>query len=431
MIDHTHDPLSQSWLDEPSGAGDGFALQVLPFGVFTTRGHDTPRLGVAIGGYVLDLPAALHAGLVDDLDGSLKPALRAPTLNALLALRPALWTSLRHRVYALLVDDAGGWRGARDLVRECLVPTGAASMHLPVAVGDYTDFYASRHHATNVGTMLRPDQPLFPNYVHVPIGYHGRASSIVVSGTPVRRPAGQWLPPGAAAPVFGPSQRLDYELEVGLVIGGENTLGEPVPIARALERVFGVVLLNDWSARDVQAWEYQPLGPFLAKNFATSISAWVVPLEALAPRRVASAPRDVDDPPVLSYLWDADDQARGAIDLDLEVTLQTARMRDLEHQPEHVSASNMRDLLWTPAQLVAHHTSNGCNLRPGDLLGTGTVSGARPGARGCLLERTWRGTEPLALSSGETRRFLEDGDRVEFRGLPGMTCGGEIRATDG
>ncbi|WP_239493197.1 fumarylacetoacetase [Luteitalea sp. TBR-22] len=431
MIDHTHDPLARTWLDEVAPPAQSFALQILPYGAFTTTGQDVPRLGVAIGGHVLDLFAALHAGLVDDLDGALRPALRASTLNPLLALPPASWTSLRHRLYALLVDDAGGWRAARDLVRECIVPLAAVSMHLPVAVGDYTDFYASRHHAFNVGTMLRPDQPLHPNYVHVPIGYHGRASSIVVSGTPVTRPVGQSLPQGASAPVFGPSQRLDYELEAGLVIGGENALGEPVPIARARERVFGLVLLNDWSARDIQAWEYQPLGPFLSKSFATSISAWVVPLEALAPRRVAAASREADDPPVLPYLWDEEDQARGAIDLDLEVTLQTARMRDLEHPPEHVSASNLRDLMWTPAQLVAHHTSNGCNLRPGDLLGTGTVSGPRPGARGCLFERTWRGTEPLALSSGETRRFLEDGDRVEFRGLAGMTCVGEVRATAG
>ena len=259
--------------------------------MFSLPGHDsTRRIGVGIAGHVLDLAAAQHLGLVDDLDGALKPALRAARLNPLLALTPQHWTALRHRLFALLVDDAGAWRGARDLVRQCLVPMAAVHMHLPFDVGDYTDFYASIHHATNVGTMLRPEQPLYPNYRHVPIGYHGRASSIVVSGTPVRRPCGQVLPQGAeVAACSAPTQRLDYELEVGLVIGGENALGEPVPVSRALERVFGLVLLNDWSARDIQAWEYQPLGPFLAKSFATSISAWVVPLDALAPRRVAAA----------------------------------------------------------------------------------------------------------------------------------------------
>jgi fumarylacetoacetase len=304
----------------------------------------------------------------------------------------------------------------------------AARMHLPCDVGDYTDFYASIHHATNVGTMLRPEQPLYPNYRHLPIGYHGRASSIVPSGTPVRRPAGQILPQGQATPMFGPSQRLDYELEVGLVIGGENALGEAVPIARASDRVFGIVLLNDWSARDIQAWEYQPLGPFLAKSFATTISAWVVPLEALTPRRVAAAAREGSDPELLPYLVDDADQLSGGFDLDLEVCLSTSRMREEGVPPHRVSRSNMRDLYWTPAQLVAHHTSNGCNLRPGDLLGTGTVSGPQPDSRGCLLERTWRGTEALTLPTRETRRFLEDGDCVELvaTGYDALRCAGTV-----
>lgn len=435
MIDHTHDPTARSWLvSEPGGetppGGGAFTLQTLPYGVFSVPGQGPARrLGVGIAGYVLDLAAAQYLGLVDDLDGPLKPALRADRLNPLLALSPRHWTSLRHRLFALLVDDQSGWRGTHDLVRQCLVPRDQVQMHLALTVGDYTDFYASLQHATNVGTMLRPEQPLFANYKHVPIGYHGRASSVVVSGTPIRRPYGQTLPPGAEAPQFGPSQRLDYELEVGLVIGGENALGEPVPLHQALERVFGIVLLNDWSARDVQAWEYQPLGPFLAKSFATTISAWVVPLDALAARRVASS-RPADDPPVLGYLTDDGDRAAGAFDLDLEVRLSTARMRELGHPPESVSRSNLRGLYWTPAQLVAHHTSNGCNLRPGDLLGTGTVSGAQPESRGCLLERTWRGTEPLRLSSGETRRFLEDGDEVHLMspGLPALDCVGRISA---
>ncbi len=431
MIDHTHDPNARTWLASalPTNGASAFAVQTLPYGVFSRPGHDnTRRLGVGIAGQVLDLRAAQELGLIDDLQGALGPALCASRLNSLLALSPQHWTALRHRLFAMLVDDADGWRGPRDLVRHCLVPMADARMHLPFDIGDYTDFYASIHHATNVGTMLRPEQPLYPNYRHVPIGYHGRASSIVVSGTPIRRPCGQTLPPGAEAPQFGPTQRLDYELEVGLVIGGENALGEPVPLRRALDRVFGLVLLNDWSARDVQAWEYQPLGPFLAKNFATTIGAWVVPLEALAPRRVPAAERAPGDPQVLPYLLDAEDQATGAIDLELEVRLTTTLMRERGSRAERVSLGNLRDLYWTPAQLVAHHTSNGCNLRPGDLLGTGTVSGVRPDSRGCLLERTWRGTEPLTLASGETRRFLEDGDEVCLAAPdePALRCDGQV-----
>jgi len=435
LTDHTHDPHAHTWLEDdvPNGAGGaerrrGFAVQTLPYGVFSTAADDGAwRLGVGIGHHILDLAAAKRLGLVDDLDGRLKPALRASRLNPLLSLSAHLWTALRHRLFALLVDDESGWRGARDLVRQCLVPMDQARLHLPLDVGDYTDFYASIHHATNVGTMLRPDQPLLPNYRHVPIGYHGRASSVIVSGTEVRRPLGQTLPSGADRPTFGPSQRLDYELEIGLVIGGENALGEPVPIARALERVFGLVILNDWSARDIQAWEYQPLGPFLSKSFASSISPWVVPLDALAAHRVPVT-RRADDPIALDYLFDEADQAAGAIDLELEVHLSTTRSRELGQPPDLVSRSNLRDLYWTPAQLVAHHTSNGCNLRPGDLLGTGTVSGQQPDARGCLLERTWRGTEPLTLSSGELRRFLEDGDEVVMESplLPALQCLGRI-----
>jgi fumarylacetoacetase len=435
FIDHTHDPLARTWLDAEVAhelatvGGRAFAVQTLPYGVFSLAGEgpDAWRLGVGIANQVLDLGKAQQLGLVDDLDGPLKPALLATRLNPLLSLTPRIWTALRHRLFALLVDDESGWREARDLVRQCLVPMTHVRLHLPLDVGDYTDFYASIHHATNVGTMLRPDQPLLPNYRHVPIGYHGRASSVVVSGTEVRRPLGQALPAGADVPVFGPSQRLDYELEVGLVIGGDNPLGEPVPVARALERIFGVVILNDWSARDIQAWEYQPLGPFLAKSFATTISPWVVSLEALASRRVPAS-RPASDPAVLGYLFDETDQVSGAIDLGLEVRLSTTRLRELEHPPDLISRSNMRDLYWTPAQLVAHHTSNGCNLRPGDLLGTGTISGPQPESRGCLLERTWRGTEPLTLTSGEARRFLDDGDEIVMASpdLPALSCVGRI-----
>ncbi len=425
--DRTFDPAARSWVAGEGTTAAAFSLQRLPYGAFSLTGPGgRPRLGVAIGDHVLDAAALVDCGLVDDLPKPLTRALRAPVLNPLLALSPVEWRALRQRLFELLVDDAAGWRGARDIVRECLLPKAAVRMHLPVVVGDYTDFYASMHHATNVGTMLRPDSPLLPNYRHVPIGYHGRASSIVVSGTPVRRPSGQRLPHGADGPVFGPSERLDYELEIGLVIGGENGLGTPVPIAQAEERVFGVVLLDDWSARDIQAWEYQPLGPFLAKSFATSIAAWVVPLDALADRRAPATARGADAPPLLSYLVDAEDQVGGALDLPVEVLLRSRRMREAGLPALRVSTGNARDLYWTPAQLVAHHTSNGCNLRPGDILGTGTVSGATPESRGCLLERTWRGTEPLSLPTGETRRFLEDGDEVSLASPLLASCVGEI-----
>jgi fumarylacetoacetase len=289
-------------------------------------------------------------------------------------------------------------------------------MLLPAQIGDYTDFYASVFHATNVGSMFRPDEPLLPNYKHVPIGYHGRASSVVPSGTPVRRPVGQVKPDGASEPLMSASRRLDYELEVGAFVGPGNALGDAIAIEAAEQHLFGVCLMNDWSARDIQAWEYQPLGPFLAKSFATSISPWVITLEALEPFRAPAFPRPEGDPAPLPYL-DADDtRSRGAIDLRLEVALSTLRMRELR-QPAHVlSRSSLRHLYWTIGQLLTHHTSNGCNLRPGDLLGTGTVSGPTRDSRGCLLELTWRGTEPLQLPSGETRRFLEDGDEVIFRG---------------
>ncbi|HEX3107649.1 MAG TPA: fumarylacetoacetase [Thermoanaerobaculia bacterium] len=292
---------------------------------------------------------------------------------------------------------------AKRLVKQCDV-----EMLLPCDIGNYTDFYASIHHATNVGSMFRPDNPLLPNYKWIPIGYHGRASSIVVSGTPFRRPKGQTRDDANAPPRFGPSTRLDYELEVGAVIGHSNTLGEPVPIESAEEHVLGLCLVNDWSARDIQTWEYQPLGPFLAKNFATSVSPWIVTLDALEPFRVATTPRPEGDPAPLPYLTSSNDRA---FDITLEVWLQSDRMRE----PMLISRGNFRDMYWTFAQLVAHHTSNGCNLQAGDLIASGTVSGTTKESRGCLLERTWRGTEPLELPTGETRKFLEDGDEVIFR----------------
>jgi fumarylacetoacetase len=339
-----------------------------------------------------------------------------------MSMGPEAWSPLRARISHLL--SVAATREEREKVRPHLTPMSGVEMLLPARVGDYSDFYASIHHATNVGKMLRPDNPLLPNYKHVPIGYHGRSSSIVVSGTPVRRPRGQRRPDPAAPPDFGPTQNLDYELEVGFFVGPGNLLGDPVPIAKAGERIFGLCLLNDWSARDIQAWEYQPLGPFLAKSFATSVSPWVVTMEALEPFRSPAFARPAGDPEPLPYLSSTEQTARGGLDVTLQVLLASAKMREQGLAAVELCRSNLRELYWTPAQLFAHHGSNGCNLRPGDLLGSGTVSGESKESRGCLLERTWRGTEPLTLPSGETRRYLEDGDEVVLRGFcerPGLT----------
>jgi fumarylacetoacetase len=311
----------------------------------------------------------------------------------------------------------------RDAARHAgalLAPMVDVELLLPARIGDYSDFYASLHHATNVGSMFRPDNPLLPNYKYIPIGYHGRASSIVVSGTRIRRPSGQTRNDPGAPPVFGPSQRLDYELELGVYVGQGNPLGAAIPMAGAEEHLWGVSLVNDWSARDIQSWEYQPLGPFLAKSFATSVSPWVVTLDALAPFRVPPAPRAPGDPEPLPYLAGDENASAGALDLRLEVWLRTAAMREGGRgggmPAVRVSGANFREMYWTFAQMLAHYASNGCNLRPGDLLASGTVSGSTPESRGCLLERTWRGSEPLALPDGETRAFLEDGDEVTLRG---------------
>ncbi len=391
----------------------GFGLENLPYGVFRYHGHTS--IGVAFEDRVLDLRGAAGAGLLGGLPPEVREACTAPRLNELMSLGRPRWRELRAHLTELLATGAPP-----------LIPQGDVAMLVPAAIGDYTDFYASIHHATNVGRLFRPDQPLLPNYKWVPIGYHGRASSIVVGGTSVRRPSGQAKDPDSAAPRFGPSRALDYELEVGLFFGPGNPPGEPVPIDDAGERIFGLCLVNDWSARDIQAWEYQPLGPFLGKSFATSISPWVVTMEALEPYRVPPAPRPPEDPAPLPYLTATGDRA---IDLTLDVELTSARMRAQAIAPLRLSRGNLRDLYWTPAQLVAHHTSNGCNLRPGDLLASGTVSGPARDSLGSLLEITRRGAEPLTLPTGETRRFLEDGDEVTLRGwceregLPGIALG--------
>lgn len=408
-VDETHDSALNSWVPSANARGSDFPVQNLPLGVFRRRGsNDRPRIGVAIGDVILDLYHAAQENLVTGAD-TLREACEAPTLNALMSLPHAHRLQFRHTLSGLL-------RYGADASGTQLVSQDDAEMLLPASIGDYTDFYASVYHATNVGKMFRPDSPLLPNYKYVPIGYHGRASSIVVSGTDVSRPSGQTRDDAAQPPTFGPTRRLDYELEVGFFVGRSNAQGEPVPIEHAGARLFGLCLLNDWSARDIQTWEYQPLGPFLAKNFSSSISPWVVTMEALAPFRVPAFPRAEGDPAPLPYLADEADQAGGGIDVRLEVLLSTANMRAAGHAPVRISHSTLADLYWTPAQLLAHHTSNGCNLQPGDLLGSGTVSGEAKDARGCLLELTWRGADPIALPNGQTRRFLEDGDEVIMRG---------------
>ena len=415
-MDHTHDPSLRSWVESAEGHPD-FPIQNLPLGVFRRRGSDEPaRIGAAIGDLILDLAACRAEGRFTGLAATAGDACAAPGLNSLMALGGGPRAELRRQVSGLLSAGSDAGRAGSKTAERLLVPQRDAELLLPAAIGDYTDFYASVHHATNVGSMFRPDNPLLPNYKWVPIGYHGRASSIVPSGTSVRRPAGQSRAPEADAPSFGPSRSLDYEMELGLFIGAGNPLGQPVPLERAEERIFGYCLVNDWSARDLQAWEYQPLGPFLAKNFATTISPWVVTPEALEPFRVPAFARAAGDPAPLPYLESRRTAESGGVAVTVEVYLSSVRMRDGGMEPVRLSRGNAADLYWTPAQLVAHHTSNGCDLRPGDLLATGTISGPNRESRGCLLELTWRGAEPLTLPSGEARRFLEDGDEVIMRG---------------
>lgn len=412
MLNPTHDPARTSWVESANQVAADFPLQNLPFGIFRTAETLAPRIGVAIGEQILDLSALAGRDL---LPIAARPLCQQTTLNPLMAAGPAVWTALRARLSELLGADSCP-AALQAQVQRCLVPQNAATMQLPATIGDYTDFYASISHATNVGKLFRPDQPLLPNYKWVPIGYHGRSSSIAISGTPVRRPHGQSKPPEAPVPHFGPSRSLDYELELGAFVGPGNPLGGSVPLAAAPSHLFGVVLLNDWSARDLQSWEYQPLGPFLAKNFATTISPWVATMEALAPFRAPAFTRPAGDPAPLPYLADGNDTAHGGLALSLEVWLLTEKMRTAGAKPHRVSSGNFLQMYWTLAQLLTHHASNGCNLQPGDLLGSGTVSGPTPDSRGCLLELTVRGTEPLRLPHGEERRFLEDGDEVILRG---------------
>jgi fumarylacetoacetase len=416
--DETHSPSLRSWVESANDPATDFPPQNLPLGIVRRRGSDKPfGVGVAIGEDIVDVSAAVAAGLLPALEGSVLEASRADSLNALMGLGAAGRRALRNALSQLLRADSAEGRRAATLRDAILISRGEAEHALPAVIGDYTDFYASIYHATNVGTMLRPDNPLMPNYKWIPIGYHGRASSIVVSGTPVRRPSGQVAADGGAvSPRVVPTSRLDYEAEAGFYIGTGNGLGHPIAIEDAGEKLFGVCLLNDWSARDIQAWEYQPLGPFLSKSFATTISPWVVTVEALEPFRCAAFARRDEDPTPLPYLTSPKDRERGGIDMTVEVSLRSAQMQQQGMPPARLSVGRLADLYWTPAQLVTHHASNGCNLRPGDILGSGTISGPAREARGCLLELTWRGSEPLTLPTGELRRVLEDGDEVTMRG---------------
>jgi len=416
-IDETHGPELRSWVESANAPMTDFPVQNLALGVFR-QGDGPPRPGVAIGDAILDLTAAAASKLLDARESQLTAAcVSEGGLNPFLETGPEQMRALRASVSALLRDDTTEGRAAQQRAAGLLIRSSDVELLVPMRIGDYTDFYSSIHHASNVGRMFRPDNALLPNYKWVPIGYHGRASSIIASGHPVRRPLGQTRDDAEAPPVFGPTRRLDYELEIGAVIGRGNGLGEPIPIASADSHIAALCLVNDWSARDIQTWEYQPLGPFLAKSFATTISPWLVTIDALAPFRVPLAERAASDPAPLPYLADVADRSRGGFAIELSVRLTSARMRAEHREPFLVSTSSYASsVYWTAAQLVAHHTSNGCNLRPGDLLASGTVSGPTAESRGCLLERTWRGSEPLTLPTGETRRFLEDGDEVLMRG---------------
>jgi fumarylacetoacetase len=414
-IDDTHDPARESWVESANDAATDFPIQNLPLGIFVRRtGSDSvPRIGVAIGDRVLDVRGAVEAGLLSGLRRSTVEALHSWTLNAYMGLTPEERASVR-RAIGTFLDAANAAQRRQGFAY--LAPLVDVELLVPSAVGDYTDFYASVFHATNVGSMFRPDNPLLPNYKFVPIGYHGRSSSIVPSGTPVRRPCGQTRADGADVPSFAPSARLDYELEVGIYVGPGNPLGSPVSVATAERHIAGLCLVNDWSARDVQQWEYQPLGPFLAKNFATTVSPWLVTLEALAPFRVPAFERPEGDPAPLPHLDSPANRASGGFDVTLEVLLASRRMREAGCPAARLSRSNLSVMYWTFAQMLAHHASNGCNLRAGDLLASGTVSGPSEDSRGCLLELTWRGQNPVSLPTGETRKFLEDGDEVSMRG---------------
>ncbi|MCW5663245.1 MAG: fumarylacetoacetase [Piscinibacter sp.] len=410
-LDATHDPALRSWVASANAADTEFPIQNLPFGRFR-RGSAAWRIGIAIGDQVLDLNRAAGTSVwPTDLRPLLAP-LAEGDLNAFMALGAAARQTLRRALSPALAEGSA----AQAALAPCLVPQAEIELGVPCRIGDYTDFYVGIHHATAVGRLFRPDNPLLPNYKWVPIGYHGRASTILASGQPFVRPQGQLMPPGAAQPTLGPTRRLDFELELGVFIGTGNAIGHPIALDEAESHVFGLALFNDWSARDVQAWEYQPLGPFLSKNFASTVSPWIVTMEALAPFRRPFV-RAEGDPAPLPYLDGAAHRAGGAIDVTLEVLLQTPRMREAGLPAQRISRSNFADAAyWSVAQMVAHHTVNGCALAGGDLFGTGTLSGPQPDQAGSLLELTQGGKQPISLANGEQRTFLEDGDRLSLAG---------------
>jgi fumarylacetoacetase len=405
-LDETHDPRRRSWVPDADGHAD-FPIQNLPLGVFSPRGEDA-RGGVAIGNKILDLRALDASGVLTGDAARAAEAASGSSLNALLALGAGPRRTLRTQLSQLLTVGSP----ARSKIEPLLHDARQCDLHLPTAIGDYTDFYVGIHHANNIGKQFRPDTPLLPNYKHIPIGYHGRASSVRPSGAPVRRPNGQTKSPTSDSPVFGPCGRLDYELELGVWVGPGNGVGEAIPIASASNHIAGYCLLNDWSARDFQAWEYQPLGPFLSKNFATTISCWVVTPEALVPFQKSQPARPDGDPAPLPYLLDVADQRTGAFDIELQALLLSGEMRKREMPPHKLSVSNAMHMYWTAAQMLTHHASGGCDLRPGDLLGTGTISGPDAGSFGSILETTVGGQNPIILPSGEERKFLQDGDEV-------------------
>jgi len=414
-VNATHNPELTSWIESANSPESDFPIQNLPFGVFSRKGDSERRVGVAIGDQIIDVGESLSANL---WSGGARDVARwcdRPNLNELMQAPKAALSEFRARLSELLTGTPGDDSVINPLPPGALVPMAEAEMFPPAVIGDYTDFYASIYHATNVGKLFRPDAPLLPNYKYVPIGYHGRASSIVVSGTEITRPRGQITPQGSQKPNFAPTEMLDYEAEVGFFVGRGNELGTTIPIGEAEDHIFGICLVNDWSARDIQSWEYQPLGPFLAKNFATTISPWVVTWEALEPYRVPSFFRPPSDPAPLPYLSSEKDRSAGGLDLTVEVYIRSMLMREGRLRPARLSAASLADMYWTPAQMLTHHASNGCNLRPGDLFASGTVSGPEPNSQGCLLELTRRGAETVTLPTGEERKFLHDGDEITIR----------------
>jgi fumarylacetoacetase len=413
VIDETHDPRRETWVTSARGHAE-FPIQNLPFGIFSPVG-EAPRGGIAIGDMIFDLKVGLEAGLFLGQAAHAAEAGAGATLNPLMALGSAPRAALRKRLSALFSADNPERAKVEALAARLLHNAADCTMQLPAAIGSYTDFFAGIHHARNGGMRRDPNNPLSPNYKYVPVAYHSRASSVRPSGVPIRRPSGQRKSPNEDAPSYGPSRKLDYELELAVWIGSGNALGEPIPIGKAGDQVFGLGLFNDWSARDIQQWESQPLGPFLGKSFGSTISPWIITTEALAPFRVVQPARPAGDPRPLPHLWDDTDQRQGAFDITLEAFLMTEGLRAKGLPPHRMSASNTTDLYWTVAQMIAHHACNGCNLAPGDLFGSGTISGPTPEGYGSLMELSNDGTRTITLASGETRTFVENGDEVIFR----------------